>query len=70
MPYEGAGPQWEEGDVEMEAEIGGILPSAREILGPLEGQGGARGSVALLTVGIPNSSSPELRIHFCFNLLW
>ena len=36
MPYEGAGPRWEEGDVEMEAEIGGILPSAREILGPLE----------------------------------
>ena len=36
MPYEGAGPRGQEGHMEMEAEMGGILPSARDLLGPLE----------------------------------
>lgn len=67
MPYEGAGPRREEGYGEMEAEIGGILPSARELLGPPET---GRGKEGPADSWIPNSSSPELRINFCFNLLW
>lgn len=43
MPYEGAGPRREEGYGEMEAEIGGILPSARELLGPPETGRGKEG---------------------------
>lgn len=43
MPYEGTGPRREEGYGEMEAEIGGILPSARELLGPPETGRGKEG---------------------------
>lgn len=43
MPYEGAGPRGQEGHMEMEAEIGGILPSARDLLATTRGKEGPEG---------------------------
>lgn len=67
MPYEGVGPQGQEGHMEMEAEIGGILPSARDLLPLQEARRGQRDGPA--DSWDSQLLSPELRIHFCFNLV-